>query len=264
MKRTTLAITGLALGAALVLTGCSSDNESSESASTSSSSMWTTPAAPKIDMSQYAALPAVPTPASPTVDCGYAPAGQGAKTVNVPNATGVSDEGTVNVALTTTAGPIGLTLNRVAAPCTVNSFVSLTEQGYFDNTPCHRLVTGQGLHLLQCGDPTGRGSGGPGYQFANEYPTNQFAPGEPAAQSAMVYPRGTVAMANAGPDTNGSQFFLVYEDSVLPPQYTVFGTISDEGLATIGKVAAAGDDGSMPAGGGAPNMAVNIETAKVG
>ncbi|MCL2533249.1 MAG: peptidylprolyl isomerase [Nocardiaceae bacterium] len=261
-KHTALLAAGI--GAALILTGCSNDDNSSDNAaSATSSNAWTTPAAPTIDMSRFGALPAVPAPAAPTVDCSYPAGGPVAKPVQAPAGTGISDEGTATVALTTNQGPIGLTLDRAAAPCTVNSFVSLTQQGYFDGTPCHRLSTTPGLQILQCGDPTGKGTGGPGYEFANEYPTTAYAPTDAAAQQPLVYPRGTIAMANAGPDTNGSQFFLVYADSVLPPQYTVFGTISDEGLATIEKIAAAGDDGSMSAGGGAPNTAVTIETAKV-
>ncbi|QCQ90893.1 peptidylprolyl isomerase [Rhodococcus sp. SGAir0479] len=261
MKRTAFVAAGI--GLALALAGCSSDDDGGSSTAASSSNTWTTPAAPSIDMSRFAALPAVPAPTAPTVDCSYPAGGPAAKAVQPPNATGVSDEGTVSVALTTNEGPIGLSLDRAAAPCTVNSFTSLTEQGYFDDTPCHRLSTTPGLQILQCGDPTGKGTGGPGYQFANEYPTTAYAANDPAAAEALVYPRGTIAMANAGPDTNGSQFFLVYADSLLPPQYTAFGTISDEGLATIEKIAGAGDDGSMSAGGGAPNTPVTIETAKV-
>ena len=83
--------------------------------------------------------------------------------------------------------------------------------------------------MLQCGDPKGDGTGGPGYQFANEYPTNQYLPDDPALSQPLVYPRGTLAMANAGPGTNGSQFFIVYKDSQLPPNYTVFGTGRREG-----------------------------------
>ena len=94
--------------------------------------------------------------------------------------------------------------------------------------------------MLQCGDPTGDGKGGPGYEFANEYPTNQFQPDDPKLMEPVTYPRGTLAMANAGPGTNGSQFFLVYKDSQLPPNYTVFGTIDETGLATLDKIAAAG------------------------
>ncbi|MFC4602749.1 peptidylprolyl isomerase [Rhodococcus kronopolitis] len=199
-----------------------------------------------------------------TVDCTYTPDGQpAAKPVTAPNGAGVSAEGTVTVNLDTTQGPIGLNLDRAESPCTVNSLVSLTEQGYYNDTPCHRLST-TGLKILQCGDPTGQGNGGPGYGFENEFPTDQYNPDDPNLGETVTYPRGTIAMANTGaPGTNGSQFFLVYDDSPLPPMYTVFGTISDEGLATIEKVAAAGDDGSMSAGGGKPNTPIQITTASV-
>ena len=121
----------------------------------------------------------------------------------------------------------------------MNNFVSLAQQGYFDGTPCHRLTTSPTLGVLQCGDPTGAGTGGPGYRFPNEYPTNQYRLTDPALEPPVVYPRGTLAMANAGPGTNGSQFFLVYQDSQLPPTYTVFGTVDETGLAAVDKIAAA-------------------------
>ncbi|MGW5072227.1 peptidylprolyl isomerase [Rhodococcus sp. NPDC004095] len=261
MIRTIVAAAGV--GLALTATACSSDN-GGESSSTTTATAQTTQQAP--DLSRFAALPAVPAPAASTVSCEYPSSSrQAAKPVQAPTTTDVSTVGTAQVTMATSQGPIGLTLDRAEAPCTVNSFVSLATQGYFDDTPCHRLVTSAGLQVLQCGDPTGQGTGGPGYGFDNEYPTTAYAANDPAAQQPVKYPRGTVAMANSGaPGSNGSQFFLVYEDSVLPPQYTVFGTISDDGLATIEKVAAAGDDGSMSAGGGKPNTPVQIETVTVG
>lgn len=255
------AIVAAGIGLALVSSACSSNDTSSTTPTTRTLASQPS-AAP--DLSAYPALPAPAAPESATVSCSYPTANQPAKAVQPPSTDAVSTVGTVGVAMTTSQGPIGLTLDRAEAPCTVNSFVGLAQQGYFDGTPCHRLVTSPGLQVLQCGDPSGAGSGGPGYRFANEYPTTAFADGDPAAQEGMRYPRGTIAMANSGPGgTNGSQFFLVYADSVLPPQYTVFGTISDEGLSTIEKIAAAGDDGSMSAGGGKPNTPVQIETATV-
>lgn len=262
MKRTALAAAGL--GLALLLTACGSDDGGSSDTTTSSSSMWTTPEAPKIDLSRFGALPAVPLSASSKVDCSYIPDERAAKPVQLPAQAGVPTDGTVALTLTTNQGPIGLTLDRAKAPCTTNALVSLTEQGYFDGTPCHRISTSPPLQILQCGDPTGTGAGGPGYRYANEYPTTAYAASDPALDQALVYPRGTVAMAHSQmPDSNGSQFFLVYSDSALPPQYTVLGTIDESGLATIEKIATAGDDGSSSAGGGAPNTPVTIETAKV-
>lgn len=154
----------------------------------------------------------------------------------------------VDATVTTTDGAIGLKLNNAEAPCTVNNFVSLAQQGFFDATPCHRLTTSTTLGVLQCGDPTGAGEGGPGYRFPNEYPTNQFRLTDPALEKPVLYPRGTLAMANSGPGTNGSQFFIVYADSQLPPSYTVFGTVDETGLAVVDRVAAGGVQGGADDG----------------
>ena len=194
--------------------------------------------------------------------CAYPSDGNAAKQNTPPSTEDVSNEGTVSVALATSAGPIGLSLNRAEAPCTVNSFVSLAGQGYFDGTGCHRLTTGEGLKVLQCGDPTGTGTGGPGYTIPDEAPTTLAA--SPSGQGTVTYPRGTVAMAKtAQPNSGGSQFFLVYADSTLPPEYTVFGTIDDAGLTTIDKVAAAGTDDGNGSGDGKPTTPIEIQSATV-
>ncbi|WP_084514237.1 peptidylprolyl isomerase [Nocardia acidivorans] len=146
--------------------------------------------------------------------------------------------------LETNCGTITIALEAARAPHTVNSFVFLAGEQYFDNTKCHRLTT-EGIFVLQCGDPTAKGTGGPGYKFADEN------------LAGATYPAGTVAMANAGPNTNGSQFFLVYKDSQLPPSYTPFGRITG-GLDVLGNIAAAGvQDGS---GDGAPAADVSLNT----
>jgi peptidyl-prolyl cis-trans isomerase B (cyclophilin B) len=165
--------------------------------------------------------------------------------------------------MSTNQGNVGLQLDNAKAPCTVNSFANLAQQGYFNDTSCHRLTTGEGLSVLQCGDPKGDGSGGPGYQFANEYPSDQYQPDSPDLQNPVIYPRGTLAMANAGPGTNGSQFFLVYKDSTLPPNYTAFGTIDQTGLATLDKIAAAGVDPASGQGDGKPKLPVQIKTIQL-
>lgn len=208
-------------------------------------------------------LPAFAAPANLGTNCQYPPtrepAGQPAKP---PRAGKVPTEpADVGVTMATNRGDIALQLANGKSPCTVNSFVSLAQQGFFDDTHCHRLTASQSLSVLQCGDPKSDGSGGPGYQFANEYPTDQYQTGDPALSEPVLYPRGTLAMANAGPDTNGSQFFLVYDDSQLPPEYTVFGTIDDTGLGILDKVAKAGivgggDDGS-------PAMDVTITSVRL-
>jgi peptidyl-prolyl cis-trans isomerase B (cyclophilin B) len=152
-------------------------------------------------------------------------------------------------------------LNNAQAPCTVNSFAFLAQQGYFNDTHCHRLTTGPGLFVLQCGDPKGDGTGGPGYQFADEYPSNQYLPDDPARSKAIVYPRGTLAMANAGAGTNGSQFFIVYKDSQLPPNYTVFGQVDAKDMGVLDKIAAAGTADGSPDG--KPKTDVVITSARL-
>jgi len=155
--------------------------------------------------------------------------------------------------LETTCGDIEMALKPSAAPRTVNSFDFLAGKGYFDHTKCHRLTT-NGIYVLQCGDPSGTGSGGPGYSIPDENLKDK-------SLKDNVYPAGTVAMANAGPNTGGSQFFLVYQDSQLPPSYTPFGTVSESGMEVLKKIAAAGE--STGAGDGAPNATVVINKATV-
>jgi peptidyl-prolyl cis-trans isomerase B (cyclophilin B) len=139
-------------------------------------------------------------------------------------------EGSVAAVIETTFGDIDVTLDADAAPCAANSFVWLAERGYFDDTQCPRLEDAEGLQMLQCGDPTGTGRGGPGYTFADELTGDES------------YEAGTLAMASSGPGTNGSQFFLVYGDSAIPPQYTVFGSIGPEGHDVVREIAAEGAD----------------------
>lgn len=246
-------------GMALILTGCSDDSGTDTSATTSASAA-DAPRSP----AYTGELPPRPEGGEP-VSCDYPEAGNASRDVSAPDTSDVAAEGSTDATITTGVGVIDVTLDRAAAPCTVNSFVSLAEQGYFDGTPCHRLVTSPGLQVLQCGDPSGTGTGGPGYNFDTEYPENMYAAGDAQLRQPVVYPRGTVAMANTGrPGSNGSQFFLVYADSQLPPTYTAFGTVDEAGLAVIEEVAAEGDDGSMSAGGGAPNRAVQIESVTTG
>jgi peptidyl-prolyl cis-trans isomerase B (cyclophilin B) len=210
------------------------------------------------------ALPPFKPPATLGSNCQYpATTEPPSKPVKPPQMGRIAtDPAHIAATLTTNQGAIGLQLNNGQTPCTVNNFTSLARQGFFDNSPCHRLTTSPHMGVLQCGDPTGSGQGGPGYRFPNEYPTNQYRLTDPALKVPVVYPRGTLAMANAGPGTNGSQFFLVYEDSALPPTYTVFGTIDQAGLATLDKIATAGTvDGS---GDGKPALAVTITSVRVG
>ncbi|MFB7244846.1 peptidylprolyl isomerase [Streptomyces populi] len=165
--------------------------------------------------------------------------------------------------LATTCGDIDMSLKASAAPHTVNSFAFLAGKGYFDHTKCHRL-TPEGIYVLQCGDPQGTGAGGPGYTIPDENLKDKALKGN-------VYPAGTVAMANQynsqtqqGRNTGGSQFFLVYRNSPLPPDYTPFGTISEAGMKVLKKIAAAGAQAPDPqTQNTAPNATVVIDKATV-
>ncbi len=195
---------------------------------------------------------AAPTPTVAPGTCAFTATGEpAAKPVAVPDIPQAPPEGQVAVSLWTNRGEIPLTLDRAKAPCTVASFLHLAQADFYDATSCHRLTTGASLSVLQCGDPTGSGSGGPGYQFPDE------------TSPDLTYPRGTVAMANAGPNTNGSQFFLVYADSQLPPNSTAFGTIDEPGLAVLDQIAAGGLTDERQPGDGAPAQPVTITDVAV-
>lgn len=165
--------------------------------------------------------------------------------------------------LATTCGDIDIALKASAAPHTVNSFGFLAGKGYFDHTTCHRL-TDSGIYVLQCGDPQGTGMGGPGYTIPDENLKDESLKGG-------VYPVGTVAMANQynaqtkqGRDTGGSQFFLVYQDSRLPADYTPFGTVSKAGMKVLKKIADAGAQPADPTTGNtAPHATVVINKATI-
>ncbi|GLY71522.1 peptidylprolyl isomerase [Amycolatopsis taiwanensis] len=180
-----------------------------------------------------APMPKRTTPLANPVTCSFTPAsGTPAPKKATPPPDGPAPSaGTVPVRIATSAGDIGLTLDRALAPCTVVNFLSLAKQGFYDGTSCHRLSVVTGLRMLQCGDPVGDGTGGPGYTIKDEtFPE-------------LTYGRGVLAMATtAEPDSGGSQFFLVFGEAQIPPSYTVFGSIDDAGLAVLDKVAAGGVD----------------------
>jgi peptidyl-prolyl cis-trans isomerase B (cyclophilin B) len=172
----------------------------------------------------------------PGATCTYRPAnGPHVKAVGRPPAN-VTDPRRRTATIATNHGAITATLSGKQAPCTVNSLAFLASQHYFDHSPCHRLTT-KGIFVLQCGDPSGTGSGGPGYKFGDEN-LGAFG-GTPHSDKPVTYPAGTLAMANSGRGTNGSQFFLVYKDSKLAPKYTPFGRVT-AGLRAIKKIAKKG------------------------
>ena len=204
---------------------------------------------------QRTALPKRSKPLPNPTTCDYKADAQSKapKKVNVPDGKNVPSTGTVNVTLKSTAGDIPLTLDRSLAPCAVQSFLSLAKQNFYDGTMCHRLGT-EGLQMLQCGDPsatgdpTTDGQGGPGYTMPDE------------AFPEIKYGRGLLAMAKTqAPNSGGSQFFMVYGTAELPAEYSVFGSISDDGLKVLDAVARAGIANPSPQDGtGAPTKQVKF------
>jgi len=201
---------------------------------------------------------ATPTPspsATPGAGCTYTKSGQAAKDVGFPTydpTKAASYRKPFTATLKPNQGDIVVALAADKAPCTANSFKHLAESKYYDGSPCHRLTT-DNIYVLQCGDPTGSGSGGPGYQFGVE---NAPADGK--------YPAGTLAMARTSdPGSNGSQFFVVYKDTNLPDAngYTIFGHVT-KGLDVVQKVADAGVEGG--GGDGAPVQKVTVQTVTIG
>jgi peptidyl-prolyl cis-trans isomerase B (cyclophilin B) len=173
-----------------------------------------------------------------------------APAVELPNA-GITETNKATISFITNQGEIVIETTPSLAPLTVNAIAALAQKNYFDNTICHRLTT-EGIFVLQCGDPTGTGSGNPGFTLPDENLPQAIE---------NNYPVGTVAMANAGPGTSGSQFFLVYQDTTLPnAAYTIWGSITS-GLDILKTIASAGVVGG--GADGAPVTGVTIESTKV-
>ena len=176
--------------------------------------------------------------------------------VGTPPAGGEPRSGTQLMTMTTSQGVIKIEIDTAHAPCAAASFTYLAGKKFFDNSKCHRMVT-SGIYVLQCGDPSATGRGGPQYRFDEEnLPVNR----RPA------YPEGVVALAKTqNPGTSGSQFFIVYKDSDLPADYTILGRVT-EGLDVIKKVAEAGVTPDPASGGttdGAPKLEVKITSLTV-
>jgi peptidyl-prolyl cis-trans isomerase B (cyclophilin B) len=225
---------------AVVLAGCSSSG--ADTPTTTTTSTVATPSAPATNVipTEYDGYRAQATA------CGDDPADP-VTAMTFPEPGDEDVEGSVIVTLETSCGPIVITLDPSVAPETVNSFVFLAEQGYFDGSVSHRVLPG---FMMQAGDPTATGRGGPGYTVPDEFPQGEF-----------LYDRGVVAMANAGSGTTGSQFFIMFGAADwLPPNYTVFGTVTD-GFATLDAIEA------LPLGmnpnGADPSPSVPLETVYI-
>ncbi len=241
-----LVVVALAVGS-FAFSGSGKSTAASPAAATPTASA-TPSASPSATPSATASAAAV---AEPAKHCVYASTPPAARNVGKPTAT-PDYRASYQATIHTNRGDVVVDLLNSKATCTVNSFVHLATKRYFNRTPCPRLSTSGGVYILQCGDPTGTGSGGPGYLFASENLTG------------ATYPAGTLAMANSGsPVSNGSQFFLVYRNSTLAPSYTPFGTIV-KGLNIIQNVGSRGFGPPLnPAGGGKPKESVVIESVTI-
>lgn len=236
-------VLGLVAGLSLVFVGGSTPAAKSKPKATASASATSSAAAV----------------AEPAHHCTYTSNGSGKP--SLPTAS-PDYNASYTAAINTNLGKIGISLLNSKATCTVNSFAHLAETNFFNNTQCWRVSNSSGLYVLQCGDPNATaksklscssstlGSGGPGYQFADENLTG------------ATYPAGTVAMANGGANTNGSQFFLVFKNTTLPASYTPFGKITS-GLDILQNVAKAGTSCTIQAGGGVPKEKVIINSVTV-
>lgn len=241
-----IAVLGIATGGFFLFKPSHSTPQASSGSSATPTASAPATASPSASASASSSAAAVTEPAH---HCSYTSNGTASRKVGFPPAKPDYKAG-YRATIHTNRGDIVISLLNSKATCTVNSFVYLAARNFFSNTSCHRLVT-SGIYVLQCGDPTGTGSGGPGYKFADEN------------LSGAKYKTGTVAMANAGPGTNGSQFFLVYQNSLsLPASYTPFGTIVS-GLNIIQKVAKAGSDNSNGSGDGHPKEKVEIKSVTI-
>ncbi|WP_030240729.1 peptidylprolyl isomerase [Streptomyces sp. NRRL S-350] len=242
-----LAVVVLAGGGTLIATGAFGSDDKDKTTASSAQAAPTQATA--------ASTPPVPT-RKPVEGCAApAPGAPNGKQWQAEPAMSIDPGASYTMALDTNCGKVTIALDAAKAPHTVNSFAFLAGQQYFDHTKCHRLTT-DGIFVLQCGDPTASatvpgGTGGPGYKFADENLTG------------ATYPAGTVAMANSGPGTNGSQFFLVYKDTQLPPSYTPFGKITG-GLDVVQKIAAAGTLEGSPDGHPMADVTFNSATVSKG
>jgi serine/threonine protein kinase len=272
-RRLTIGIVGgsvLVLAAVITLVVVLVTHNSSGSSTATTSTAVRLPVHTKVP--RPGAAPGAPVPALPAfapppdvgADCQYPPTQDRAlKPANPPPSGRVStDPPVIRATIFTNVGDIGIALDNAKAPCTVHSFVSLVTQQFFNGTQCGRLINQSDFGLLQCGGPENEGTGGPGYQYADEYPVNQFPPNDPALKQPVLYPRGTLSMANGlAPDTNQSQFNLVYKDSVSEPTFTIFGTIDEAGLETIDKIVKAGVLGNTDDG--LPAKTVTIDSVRL-
>jgi peptidyl-prolyl cis-trans isomerase B (cyclophilin B) len=253
-----LCVLGLIAGVSVALVGGGTSAASPKSTAKASAS-------PSASASATTSAAAVTEPAQ---HCSYTSASAGTVVKAALPTASPDYKATYTASINTNLGPVKIDLLNSKATCTVNSFVHLATGDFWNNTQCHRMSNTDGLYMLQCGDPTAKasdklscssstlGTGGPGYEYASEnLPTA-------GSSGSVTYKAGTLAMANSGGATNGSQFFLVFKDTTLGPDYTPFGTITS-GLNILQNVAKAGTSCTYSAGGGVPKEKVIIDSVSI-
>jgi peptidyl-prolyl cis-trans isomerase B (cyclophilin B) len=237
-----LLVVGSLVGISLAMKG-SSGSAPAAGASPSAPASPTAAASPSA-----AASPTAPASSGARVaGCSAPPAAPGARTATLPDKATAAGK-TFVATVTTTCGTITMELDGTKAPQTVASFLGLARGGYWNDSPCHRLVT-SGIFVLQCGDPTGTGSGGPGYGFGVENAPKDYQ-----------FPAGTLAMARTSdPKSNGGQFFIVYKQTELqdPTGYSIFGKVTG-GMDIVDRIAAAGAEPADQSGNTAPHQPISI------
>ena len=257
-----LCVLGLVAGVSFALVG----GGSTPTAAKKPAAKVSATASPSASATASASPAAVTEPAT---HCSYPAASAGTVVKSSLPAASPDYKAAYTASINTNLGPIKIDLANSKATCTVNSFAHLASDDFWNNTQCHRMSNSEGLYMLQCGDPTAKasqklscssatlGTGGPGYEFASEnLPTA-------GSSGSAVYKAGTIAMANSGGATNGSQFFLVFKNTTLGPDYTPFGTITS-GLDILQNVAKAGTSCTYAgAGGGVPKEKVVIDSVSI-
>ncbi|ORW52502.1 protein kinase [Mycobacterium paraense] len=275
-RRLVLGIVGgslvaLAAVVALVISLVTQNHGSTNTAASSTPTRARVPArpgsAPGTSSPAAASVPPLPAFAPPPgvgANCQYPPSPDPAsKPASLPPSGRVSTEpATIHAVISTNFGDLGVQLANNESPCTVNSFVSLAKQGFFDNTICGRMIDEPEGGTLLFGGGDADGGGGAGYEYADEYPTNQYKANDPELKQTVIYPRGTVAMATNGPNTNESQFFIVFRDAEIEPTSTVFGAVDQAGLDTLDKMARVGVAGNRTRG--MPTSTITINSVRVG
>ena len=258
MRKTRRATTAVAVAGLSLLAGCSQTSGAVPGVSDSPDAWWTASPSAKSESpssktatqtADAAPATAAPAPAAASGPCGYAVAGKAARPVDMPPSDNIEKTGSTTITLTINDAPVVLTVDRATAPCAANAFISLAEQGYYNDTSCHKLSTGD-TKYFQCGDPSGTGNGGPGYSY----------PVEKGVKAGGSVGSGTLALVANSQHRLGSQFALVYGNSKLSDSFLAIGSIDKDGVESLSEIA----DKGLAADGLAPKVDTKIGSVVMG